>query len=259
MNDTPSTPTGDSSQSFLQSHRRINPDETFRFACHSRVPCFNACCSDLDLPLTPFDLLRLRTGLSMDSERFLHRHALVDVMAESGFPSVRLRMRDDKARSCPFVTRDGCSVYAHRPGSCRTYPLGRATRVDQGGTLIEQFFLIEEAHCRGFEEQSAWSTGSWMADQGMDPAKPFDDAFTRLLHAQKLTGVPANPALRPMLLMAMYAADRFQEFARRMGIFDKMSLPPERIERIMGDQQEALRFAFEWVHLLLVSRKGRTA
>ena len=35
----------------------------FSFACHPDVPCFTKCCSDLDLALTPYDVLRLKNRL----------------------------------------------------------------------------------------------------------------------------------------------------------------------------------------------------
>ena len=33
------------------------------FACHPKVPCFNECCRELDLALSPYDVLRLRRAL----------------------------------------------------------------------------------------------------------------------------------------------------------------------------------------------------
>ena len=34
-------------------------DRPFTFACHPGVPCFTECCRELDLALTPYDVLRL--------------------------------------------------------------------------------------------------------------------------------------------------------------------------------------------------------
>lgn len=39
----------------------LSDDEPFYFDCQSRVPCFNACCRDLNQFLTPYDIDRLKT------------------------------------------------------------------------------------------------------------------------------------------------------------------------------------------------------
>ncbi len=121
--------TFDSTQEFLQSLPEVQPGESFWFACHPGVPCFNACCSDLTMPLTPYDVLRLRRGLKdMGSEQFFEEFANVGCYEDSGFPLLHLRMDDSPMRLCPFLTESGCGVYPHRSTACRTYPLGRATR-----------------------------------------------------------------------------------------------------------------------------------
>ena len=34
-----------------------------QFRCHRNVKCWNACCSNIDIPLTPYDVLRLKKRL----------------------------------------------------------------------------------------------------------------------------------------------------------------------------------------------------
>jgi hypothetical protein len=49
-------------------------NDRFRFACHKDLPCFTACCANLDLVLTPYDVIRLRTRLGLPSEDFLKKY-----------------------------------------------------------------------------------------------------------------------------------------------------------------------------------------
>jgi Fe-S-cluster containining protein len=111
--------------SFLDSLEGLGANDEFHFACHPKVPCYNECCADLDLELSPYDVLRLRNKLGLSSEELFSRHLNLAVEAEAGLPHVSLKMGDDDRRSCPFVDETGCTVYADRPGACRTYPLGR--------------------------------------------------------------------------------------------------------------------------------------
>ena len=61
----------DASRELLDSLPELKPDETFCFDCNPDVPCFNRCCAELTLPLTPYDVLRLRRNLGIGSEEFL--------------------------------------------------------------------------------------------------------------------------------------------------------------------------------------------
>ncbi len=129
----------DQTQDFLNNLPELEPGKTFGFACHPGVRCFNACCGDLNLMLTPYDVLRLRKGLGHDSKKFIHNHAEITRTPSVGFPMCKLRMLDNAKRSCPFVRDEGCSIYENRPGACRTYPLGRASRMSEEGETLSSF------------------------------------------------------------------------------------------------------------------------
>jgi hypothetical protein len=52
----------------------ISIDDTFKFSCSAKVPCFNECCQDLNQFLTPYDILCLKNHLGMTSGAFLERY-----------------------------------------------------------------------------------------------------------------------------------------------------------------------------------------
>ena len=63
----------ETSQFTDRSEEMLDPlpkGETYRFACHQGVRCFTDCCRDLHLVLTPYDVLRVKRGLVMDSTAF---------------------------------------------------------------------------------------------------------------------------------------------------------------------------------------------
>ena len=45
--------------------RPLDTSQPFCFACSPKVPCFNACCRDLNQVLTPYDVLCLKRFLEM--------------------------------------------------------------------------------------------------------------------------------------------------------------------------------------------------
>ena len=69
-------------------------DEGFRFACHPGVPCFTECCRDLKLLLTPYDILRLKNHLGLESGDFLDRFVDVQFDEQRNLPMVYLNMQN---------------------------------------------------------------------------------------------------------------------------------------------------------------------
>ena len=122
----------DASRELLDSLPELKPGETFCFDCNPDVPCFNRCCAELTLPLTPYDVLRLRHNLGLGSEDFLATFTTLRSFPDTGFPLPMLRMLDGPDEPCPFVTPAGCSVYEDRPGACRVTAPSRASRKNAG-------------------------------------------------------------------------------------------------------------------------------
>lgn len=241
----------DATQAFLESLPEIGIRETFRFACHPEVPCFNACCGDLTLTITPYDALRLRLALGEDSRAFITNRGTLVVAPDTGFPLLQLKMMPGAGKPCPFVTAKGCSVYEHRPAACRTYPLGRATRLTTSGEIEQQFFLVREAHCRGFEEERDWTPETWLADQGLEAYNRSNDRLTDIMGRQKKAGRPIANRHTNMAFLALYQPDSFRKFIEDMQVFARLDLDEERKRAILKDEEETLRFAMDWLELVL--------
>ncbi|THB64825.1 MAG: YkgJ family cysteine cluster protein [Desulfovibrio sp.] len=248
----------DGAEDFLKSLPEIKPGESFRFACHPDVACFNACCADLNLMLTPYDVLRLRRALDMPSQEFIETHAQVSAYPDTGYPAMHLKMNEAAALACPFVTEQGCSVYGHRPGACRTYPVGRAAKLDHEGNLVEQFFLVREDHCKGFEDNQEWTTDSWRLDQDITRYNQANDRYMKLLFRQKGNGL-ISPKHANMCLLAVYQLDRFQEFIRHMNLFSRLELNEATQAAVLDNEEACLDFAMEWIELVIYGDNARLA
>lgn len=227
--------------------------ERFRFACHPGVPCFTDCCRDLDLMLTPYDVLRLKRGLEMDSTAFLDRYTVRDFDPDWKVPALKLRMDDGPGRTCPFLAQvEGCRVYEDRPGACRAYPVARAARKSAEGAgspaLQEKHFLVREPHCLGFSRGADWTARGWMADQGLDAYNEMNDRWmTFLTRYRPGTGRELGPNQWQMFFMACYSLDRFREFVfgtRFLSLFD---IPEDRHASLRESDESLLGFALQWL------------
>jgi Fe-S-cluster containining protein len=119
--------------------QQLSPEHKFKFRCHPGISCFTACCSNIDIMLTPYDVLRLKRRLGISSGEFLEKYTVSRVDEKSSHPYAYLKMNAEAERRCPFVVVPGqsagglvpgpagCTVYTDRPASCRYYPVGQGT------------------------------------------------------------------------------------------------------------------------------------
>ena len=189
----------------------------------------------------------------MTSDVFLDRFTDTNLDTHPRFPMVNLKMNDDENRKCPFVTQDGCTIYEDRPGACRIYPLGRATsKVDNAKRTLEKFFIVNEEHCLGFQEDTQWTITEWMANEGVDAYNAMNDPWSEIITAQKKLG--PEKGLRQklqMFYMTSYNIDKFRRF-----IFDSKFLSifqvEERMKEVLASDDVALmQFAADWLKFSL--------
>jgi len=240
----------DLSQRFLDEHEELSPGQGFHFACHPGVSCFGACCSALDLMLTPYDVLRLRRATGQSSREFVHEYADMSAMPGVGLPLLSLHMQDTDAKRCPFSTHGACAVYQDRPSACRTYPLGRATRPGSQG-VEEQIFVVREGHCKGFAETAEWNSASWMNDQGLAAYNASNDRYMELAEDLREHG-HLSAQQSGMCGLALYQPDDFQRFLVGAHVLERLDMTDELRGTVLRDEEACLDFGFDWLELSLL-------
>lgn len=160
----------------------IAKEDHFCFGCHHQVPCFNQCCQNLNQALTPYDVLRLKRHLGLTARMFFDGYAVLSIGPASGLPVASLRFAQGGQGSCPFVSQRGCQVYPDRPSSCRIYPLARALhRSRTDGGIQEHYALIQEPHCRGFEQAQTQTVREWIIRQELEAYHLMNDVLLELI------------------------------------------------------------------------------
>ncbi len=198
--------------SFPENVQPIDKKSTFRFRCHTKVQCFNECCRELELALTPYDVLRLREGLNLSSAEFLDRHAIVEFTENHPYPFVYLGMVDDGRASCPFVAEQGCLVYHERPGACRTYPVGRGASMLKDKQVNLKYVLIREPHCLGFNDQQEQTIEEWEKDQEIILYNKYNDQLMSLTqHPMLRRGMQLSKEQADLFITALYDLDTFRK------------------------------------------------
>jgi Fe-S-cluster containining protein len=237
---------------------RLGSDDTFRFACHPGISCFNRCCGDVNVFLSPYDVLRMKKRLGMTSGDFLAQYTLLPIHKDMKTPVVMLRMNDDEGKTCPFVTDAGCSIYRDRPWPCRTYPLGLAAQKDTpDGWRGERFyFLLQEPVCRGYDEPREWTVRQWFDEQGLDEYDAWGEQFKELtLHEHFEKGGSLSPEKIRMLYTACYDLDKFRQFVFESTLLERFEVDEDFVGEMRSDDEALLRFAFLWLRFSLFGER----
>jgi Fe-S-cluster containining protein len=234
---------------------RLQRKDTFRFACHEGLSCFNTCCANKDLVLTPYDVLRIKTRLGIDSDSFLDRFALFRIDPTSGFPVISLRMgAGDPGRRCPFVHPGGCLIYEDRPLACRLFPLGRATaRPAEDGSLQDEFFfLLETPNCLGLRQGHETTVEQWIESQGLASYLEMSNRMLGLLfHPARDPSHPLQEAQLKQILVACYNIDAFRAFVLGSRFLLTLDTDKNLRSRIVGDDLELLKLGFLYLETTL--------
>ncbi|WP_457573572.1 YkgJ family cysteine cluster protein [Desulfolithobacter sp.] len=226
----------------------IGQAERFRFACHPGVSCFTECCRQLDLALTPYDVLRLKNNRNMHSGRFLEQFVLIEWEEGMVFPQCYLTMVDDGRASCVFVTGKGCAVYPDRPGACRAYPVGRGASRRPDGTIREQFVLVREDHCQGFAEDREQTPSEYFEDQGLEPYNQYNDEVAGLLQHDSLRqGFRPDRTQLDLFILALYNLDMFRQELADGRISLHRPLSPPELQGLAGDDEQLLLLGLRWL------------
>ncbi|MBU4319087.1 MAG: YkgJ family cysteine cluster protein [Proteobacteria bacterium] len=232
----------------------LSPDDSFSFDCSSKIGCFNECCRDLNQFLTPYDVLRIKQVPGMSSSGFLEQYCGQHAGPESGLPVVTLKPADPLTLVCPFVSPDGCTIYQHRPSSCRMYPLMRAVSRSRGsGRLTEYFALLKESHCMGHEQNQESTVSQWIKNQGLLPYNDMNDKLLEVISLKnRICPGPMDVKTSRFCFMALYDLDPFRRHVFEKSILKDMTLDENLLEKARTDDVALLTLGMEAIKQLIL-------
>jgi len=222
----------------------LTQDGPFHFACHDALPCFTQCCRDVNIYLTPYDVLRLRRALGMSAGDVLVQFTRSFLADPVPIPFFQLLMEPGTLR-CKLVTDDGCSVYDNRPWACRMYPL------DPAGRPGEYRTIVGKERCLGLRESTSWTVGQWLQSQGLDAYPEMDEAFQAILSLDLKPAAHLGEEIGKLIYLA-YDMDRFAEMIQGKRFRSEFEVDDETLREALDNDEALLRLALEFVRSRLV-------
>lgn len=229
-------------------------DSEIRFHCHKGVSCFNACCRNIDITLTPYDILRLKRRMNMSSPEWVSRYTLPFPMDAHEMPGLK-PVTKPGSNECVFLGEEGCGVYADRPAACRYYALGQIGVKRQGGDKVDDmFFLVKEEHCKGHEEPRTLSVRDCLEEQGIgeydEASREWRDIVLKKSSSGPTIGKP-SPRSMQLFDMCSYDIDSFRRFFQSPGLAEIFELGDEEKQSLLEDEDRLFNFACRFLKQIL--------
>ncbi len=229
--------------------------ESFTFLCHPEVACFTVCCKGVDLDLYPYDIIRLKKSVGMDSELFMRTHTELKSGGNPYFPTVKLKLvQAGGERVCPFLAENGCTVYFDRPTACRTYPLERAVdRSPKKGVFRDFYFLTNHAYCLGHQESNSFTVKQWVRNQRLDEFNLMNDLWAEvdtLFAGNPWHGEGSGGPNQQLAFMVCYDIDGFRRYAEKNQLIEMFIMDREQKKRVTGSDEGLLKFGFDWLKMV---------
>lgn len=239
---------------------KLSLDSPLQFACHPGVSCFTACCHNIQIVLTPYDIMILRKRLGLPAHEFITQYTEPTFLEKTDMPGVQIKLSEEE-NACPFVTPEGCTVYEDRPTACRYYPVGMADFHEGGKENTKEekfFFLVKEPHCKGFEESKEWTVREWREDQGVEIRDKMNEKWLRLVMRRKSFGHQAtlSEAAQRMFFMASTDLDHFRRFVFESSFLETYDIDEETVKKIREDDEALMFFSFKFLANTLFGAQG---
>lgn len=236
----------------------LSGDYKFNFSCHKGIDCFNACCSNIDITLTPYDIIRLKNRVGMNSAQFLREYTVPYEMEKDGIAGAKLKPVEGGTQ-CRFMTDEGCAIYEDRPTACRYYPVALVSMRKQDEYTDENHYaLVEEEHCHGHQQDRYLSIDEYRDEQGLEEYDTHARGWRQLI-LKKKSGGPAIGTLpkksRQFFFMTCYNIDEFRLFVNSDGFKASFDLDDDTFERINNDEVELLEFGYRLLRQVLFGER----
>jgi len=228
----------------------LEGDKVIQFQCRKGIDCWNACCSNIDISLTPVDILRLSRRLDISTTEFLMHYTFPYELEPNGIAGVKFKPVENGS-ACQFMRPEGCDVYSDRPTACRYYPVALLSmRRSDEFTDRNAFALVKEAHCHGHNEPRQLTIDEYRKEQGLVEYDELGRGWRQLVLKKKSSGpVVGTPSKRSLQLwfMACYDLDRFRDFIASTAFNEAYDIPWNEMQKILSTDDELMLFAFRFL------------
>ena len=90
-----------------ENPKTLDIEDTFHFSCNHGIDCFTQCCQDVNILLTPYDIIQMKNRLGISSAEFLENYTKRLFAPNTFLPAVQFKMDEENKKRCYFVGEKG--------------------------------------------------------------------------------------------------------------------------------------------------------
>ena len=243
---------------------RLQANDSFCFSCHQSISCWNSCCHNADVTLTPADILMLTKKLDIQPGEFLARYTVPAIWDKSDLPVAKLLSDEANQGACVFLAGDkGCGVYDARPATCRYYPMGLASiKMAESHNKEDFYFLVKESHCKGHEEKKTQTVSGFRVQQGVEALDEINrgwiDIMMKMTSWRSVGGPNAkkiSTQAKKMFFLVSTDVGAFRRFVFETKFLDTYAIDEAVIEELKTNDIALLQLGFDWLKNVLFNEK----
>jgi hypothetical protein len=120
------------------------------------------------------------------------------------------------------------------------------------GRMTEQFMVLKEPHCCGFNTGKARTVQQWIDEQGIAIYNETNDKLIQIisLKNRRMPGVLDIKA-RHMFFTVLYDLDSFRSQITSNGLLADLQLNPSLVDKALEDDLALLEVGMEWIEQAL--------
>jgi hypothetical protein len=123
-----------------------------------------------------------------------------------------------------------------------------AQRSRETGQISEQFVLMQEPHCRGFEQPHTQTVSEWLDNQEVEIYNQFNDMFLEIISLKnRLKPGPLDLRETHIFILALYDLDNFRAQIQKNDLLKDFDIPAQTIENALSDDIDLLKLGHQWI------------
>jgi hypothetical protein len=127
------------------------------------------------------------------------------------------------------------------------------------GEITEQFVVLRESHCLGFQEGKTRTLRQWIDEQGVAVYNENNDKLMQIISLKnRLIPGPLDLESRHLFHIALYDLDNFRSQIQNNGLSDNFHVNSRIMDAALTNDVALLDLAMQWVeHVLFNPKQSR--
>ncbi len=129
--------------------------------------------------------------------------------------------------------------------------------VRKPSAVEEQYFLLKETHCLGFNEHTHWTIETWKQDQELELYNAMNDLWLCFVSERApWARYQFSNEQWNMWYMACYSIDSFRRFVFQSTFLRSIDLKEDELVRLQSSDEALMQFAFRWLSFCLFGERS---